>query len=83
VLKNFERFAPTLPSSDVKLLISVQRGCSQDAAAELSRSLGERVAPYPGGPYTLAKAMEQTRLCAALVTAQRKSATQFFTNTRR
>ncbi|HKE15400.1 MAG TPA: M1 family metallopeptidase [Kofleriaceae bacterium] len=83
VVKNFDRLAPTLPPSDVKQLIGVQRGCSEEAAVELSRSLGDRVAPYPGGPYTLAKAIEQTRLCAALVAAQRKSATEFFASGRR
>ncbi len=82
VLKNFERFAPTLPPSAVQSLSYTQGGCSEEQAAELHDSLGPHLAPYPGAPYTMAKATEQARLCAALVAAQRKSATGFFAKRR-
>jgi len=62
----------------VKYLAYARNGCSEEAAAELRRTFETRMRSYEGATYTLAKVVESTRLCAALVAAQRKSATEFF-----
>jgi alanyl aminopeptidase len=78
VVRNFETLAPRLPPAYVRFLTLMQGGCSEEEATELKQKLGPAMARYPGGPYSLAKAVEKTRLCAAQVSAQRKSATEFF-----
>ena len=78
VLKNFDAFARRLPTPYVQRLVTLYDGCSEEDAAELEKTMGMRVARYEGGPYTLAKTVEKTRLCAAQVGAQRQSATEFF-----
>jgi cytosol alanyl aminopeptidase len=78
VKKNFDTIAPRLPPSYVRELAYVQGGCSQEDASELEQALGRKLEPYAGGPYAMAKVIEYTRLCAAQVAAQRKSATEFF-----
>ena len=77
-LKNFDAFASKLPPAYVQFIVYLQGGCSDEDAAALQKEMGARMTPYQGAPYTLAKAIEQTKLCGALVAAQRKSATDFF-----
>jgi alanyl aminopeptidase len=75
---NFDALAPRLPQTYVQYLAYIQAGCSEETANELGQELGSRLRPYPGGPYTLAKVVEKTRLCAAEVANQRPSAAEFF-----
>jgi len=82
MLKNFDRLAPRLPPAYVQFIPFTQGGCSEEAVTELQERLAPRLTPYPGAPYMLSKVMEQTRLCAAQVSAQRKSASEFFSRKR-
>jgi cytosol alanyl aminopeptidase len=75
---NFEALASQLPQTYVQHLAYMQLGCSEAEAVELRQALESRLRPYPGGPYSLAKAVEKTRLCAAEVARQRPSAAEFF-----
>jgi alanyl aminopeptidase len=79
---HFEEVAPRLPRNIPQLIANVQQGCTEDEATELEQALGSRLEPYPGGLYTLAKAVEETRVCAAVVARQRQSATEFFRSKR-
>ena len=81
VKDHFDELTPLLPPSAVQFLSYAQGGCSEDAAAELDAFMRPRVAKHIGAKYTLDKALEGTRLCAAQVNAQRKSATEFFSRT--
>ncbi len=82
LLKNFDRLAPRLPPAYVQFSPFLQGGCSEEAVTELQEKLAPRLTPYPGAPYMLTKVMEATRLCAAQVAAQRKSAAEFFARKR-
>jgi len=78
LVANFDKIAPVVPPAYVQFFSYLQDGCSEDAAVELERFMRPRVKSHIGGPYNLDKALEYTRLCAAQVTAQRRSATEFF-----
>jgi alanyl aminopeptidase len=78
VKSHFDRLAQRMPQTYVQFIALAQAGCSEAEAAELGQALGSRLEPYPGGPYTLAKAVEGTRVCAAEVAHQRPSVSQFF-----
>jgi alanyl aminopeptidase len=82
VKKNFDALAARLPPSYVEFLSDAQGGCSEAAAALLEAEMGPRMARHMGGPYTLDKALEATRLCAARAAAQRESASRFFASRR-
>lgn len=75
---NFDRYAPRMPPSYVQFLAYAQNGCSEAAASELETFLKPRVGAHLGAEYTLAKAVELTRICAAQAAAQEQSATRFF-----
>ena len=78
VQKHVNQFAPRMPETYVRFLAFSQDGCSEADAEELKGSLGAHIARYAGATYTLAKAVEKTRLCGALADRQRESARQFF-----
>jgi alanyl aminopeptidase len=82
LLANFDRLAPKLPPAYVQFFPFLQGGCSEEAVTELQEKVAPRVTPYPGAPYMLTKVVEATRLCAAQVAAQRKSASEFFAKRR-
>ena len=46
------------------------QGCGEEDAAQLEAMLGERVAPYTGGPRAVSETAEALRLCGALREAQ-------------
>jgi cytosol alanyl aminopeptidase len=75
---NFQPLATRLPQTYVQYLAYTQLGCSEEAAKELGETLESGLRAYPGGSYSLAKAMEKTRVCAAKVARQRPSTAEFF-----
>jgi alanyl aminopeptidase len=77
---NFDKIAPRVPPAYVQFLTYARNGCSAEAAAEIEAFFKPRVGPYMGAMYTLGKAIENTRLCAAQAAAQRQSATAFFSS---
>jgi alanyl aminopeptidase len=83
VKTHFEEMASRMPRTWVRGAAQFQGGCSTEDAAELDQSMRDRLEPYPGGLYTLAKNVEETRVCAAEVAHQRQSAAEFFRTKRR
>ena len=53
--------------------------CSEAAATRVEAFFAPRIQAMTGGPRTLASALEQMRLCAARVQAQKEGARKFFT----
>ena len=78
VEEHFEAYAARMPNTYVQFLAYAQGGCGEADAQDLQTSLGPRLQGYAGASYTLAKAVEKTRLCGALVDGQRESARRFF-----
>jgi alanyl aminopeptidase len=66
-----------LPADHVPYIIAAAAGCSPDDAAALE-ALGSALANSPGGRYSIEKAAETTRRCAALASAQRPGTDAFF-----
>jgi hypothetical protein len=83
VKSHFDEMASRMPRRSVQGAARFQGGCSAEDAAELDQSMRSRLEPYPGGLYTLAKVVEETRVCAAEVAYQRQSAAEFFRTKRR
>jgi len=52
--------------------------CSEERAAEVEAFFAPRIEALPGGPRNLRGALEDIRLCAARVEAQRESTLRFF-----
>jgi alanyl aminopeptidase len=76
VQAHFAEISSALPSTHTNYMVEAASGCSPEEAKTLE---GLRSAVQAqGGTYSLDKSIEATRLCAALVAAQRPKADAFF-----
>jgi alanyl aminopeptidase len=77
--QNFDKIAARLPpsaaASSVWFAVSF---CDAASATRAEAFFTPRIQPLPGGPRSLAGALEQVKLCAAAADAQRASFQQFF-----
>jgi cytosol alanyl aminopeptidase len=72
VEKNFDKLAARVPPSAAGYVASMTAGfCDEASATRVESFFAPRVQTLPGGPRNLAGALEQIRLCAATVAAQR------------
>jgi alanyl aminopeptidase len=77
--QNFDKLAERLSPSAAGSLVWLSTSfCDEAGAARAEAFFTSRVQHLPGGPRMLASAVEQQRLCAASVTAQRASFQEFF-----
>lgn len=77
--QNFDKISERLsPSAAGSLVWLTTSFCDAAGAARAEAFFTPRVQHLPGGPRMLASALEQQRLCAASVSAQRASFQEFF-----
>jgi cytosol alanyl aminopeptidase len=70
--------ADAVPESHLNFLLAASSGCSAEEGAALEARRKKAQAGSGKNVYALEKAVEETRLCAALVQAQRPKADAFF-----
>lgn len=78
ITQNFDALAARLEAGAGRLPAAAGVFCSEERAAEVEAFFADRIAELPGGPRNLANVLEEIRLCAAKVEAQRQSAQDFF-----
>lgn len=77
--QNFDKLAERLSPSAAGALVWLSTSfCDEGGAARAEAFFTSRVQHLAGGPRTLASAVEQQRLCAAVVNTQRPSLQEFF-----
>jgi alanyl aminopeptidase len=77
--QNFDTLAKRLPPTASGMTPWMFAAlCDESAATRAEAFFASRIQTLPGGPRSLAGALESVRLCAALVKAQRPSFEEFF-----
>jgi alanyl aminopeptidase len=77
--QNFDKIAARLPPSAAAGSVWFATSfCDTASVARIEAFFTPRIQPLPGGPRSLAGALEQVKLCAAAADAQRASFQQFF-----
>ncbi|HKU43327.1 MAG TPA: M1 family aminopeptidase [Polyangiales bacterium] len=77
--QNFDKIAARLPpSAAANTVWFAASSCDAATVARAEAFFTPRIQPLPGGPRSLAGALERLKLCAATADAQRASFQQFF-----
>lgn len=80
VVTHLDALGSTLAENSAQNLASMQMGCSEAEADQLSRDMEPLARSNPGLPYHLKKAVEKTRLCAATRAVQAPSVAAFLSS---
>jgi len=80
--ENFDAITARMPDRGVRSAASTlprvfAEGCGEDEAQRLEKTLGDRLAPFSGGPRAVKETAEAIRLCGALRGAQGEAAAAY------